>query len=80
MVSMARKGPKTERKPISEANRELWLAYLGPMRLAAAQFQAAVNATEQVLGALILEREGCPVSQGWRFDPVAMEAVRAVGE
>ena len=47
-----------EIKPISDTNKLLWERYYGPMQAAAAQFNAAIQNTQNILGAIILEREG----------------------
>lgn len=47
-----------EIKPISDANKLLWERYFNPMQAAAAQFNAAIRNTEQILAAVIIEREG----------------------
>lgn len=47
-----------EIRPISDANKLLWERYYGPMNAAAAQMNAAIQNTQNILGAVILEREG----------------------
>jgi len=47
--------------PISDKNKLLWERYYGPMQAAAAQFNAAIQNTQNLLGAIIIEAEG--------FDP-----------
>lgn len=44
--------------PISDANKLLWERYYGPMQSAAAAFNAAIRNTENMLAAIIMEREG----------------------
>lgn len=47
-----------EIRPISDASKLLWERYWGPMNAAAAQFNAAVTNTQNILAAIIIEREG----------------------
>ena len=43
---------------ISDTNRLMWERYFNPMQSAAAQLNAAITNVENILGAIILEREG----------------------
>lgn len=47
-----------EIKPLSDANKLLWERYQGPMNAAAAQFNAAIANTQNLLGRIIIESEG----------------------
>lgn len=47
-----------EIRPISDANKLLWERYYKPMQAAAAQFNAAITNTQNILAAIIMEREG----------------------
>lgn len=47
-----------EIRPISDAHKLLWERYYGPMQAAAAQLNAAIQNTQNILAGIILEREG----------------------
>lgn len=57
---MSKRGGRVigEIKPLSDANKLLWERYQGPMNAAAAQFNAAIANTQNILGRIIMEREG----------------------
>lgn len=44
--------------PISDANKLMWERYIGPMQSAAAQLNAAIANTQNILAGIIIEREG----------------------
>jgi hypothetical protein len=47
-----------EIRPLSDASKLLWERYWGPMNAAATQLNLALNNAQNILGALILEKEG----------------------
>jgi hypothetical protein len=65
MSNRQRRGvlPLTPKKPpegkkLSGESQLLWERFFGPMQGAAAQFNAAIRNTENILAAMILEKEG----------------------
>ena len=47
-----------EIRPLSAESKLLWERYWGPMNSAAVQFNAALRNAENILGTIILEKEG----------------------
>lgn len=58
MSNRVRRMPPAESHPIGDASKLMWERFINPMQAAAAQMNAAIANTQNILAGVILEREG----------------------
>lgn len=66
--------PPTEIKSIGDKSYALWNRYFPPMQQAAQMLNAAIENTQNILGSIILEIEGCS-AETYIFDADRMRIV-----